>query len=408
MKLPRRLVPALCGTIALTLAASPLPKSQATPATPIVKPTPTLSPTLATKVTETMAGAFGADRKAFTITKTTPVNWSDCLPIPDRDISGNCQPQARSGWRVRVMGKGEVWQYLVTADGRMTLDGLASVSPKVRVGLAKALNRQSAAVRFQAVQLVQNMAACPVGAMCKMSPNPAWKILLEDDRSPYTMTLQGQRSNMGSFASFLPKDLVGLPPGYGEAVLRDVRDRADGLLGANFRVEGIKAITWNECRGGDPAPSQPARGICPDFTREGWQMVTINGPVRWVHYLNKPDVTPLPPIDQVSPDGPQSLPRSVATTLIQATAKRDKQAVSNYRVHWADATFFDGCLNPVGFASNLVNPAIGCRQRVQSGWQVSVIRNAMTIDGQPLTTYHVNALGTDYRVISQTRWLPPP
>jgi hypothetical protein len=408
MKLPRLLVPALCGTIALTLAASPLPKSQATPTTPIVKPTPTLSPTLAIKVTETMAGAFGVDRKAFAITKTTPANWQDCLPIPDRDISGNCQPQARSGWRVRVMGKGEVWQYLVTADGRMTLDGLASVSPKVRVGLAKALNREPATVRFQAVQLVQNMAACPVGAMCKMSPNPAWKILLEDDRSPYTMTLQGQRSHTGSFASFLPKDLVGLPPGYGEAVLRDVRDRADGLLGANFRVEGIKAITWNECRGGDPAPSQPARGICPDFTREGWQMVTINGPVRWVHYLNKPDVTPLPPIDQVSPDGPQSLLRSVATTLIQATAKRDKQAVSNYRVHWADATFFDGCLNPVGFASNLVNPAIGCRQRVQSGWQVGVMRNAMTIDGQPLTTYHVNHLGTDYRVISQTRWLPPP
>jgi hypothetical protein len=410
MKLQPLLLTALCGTIALTLAASPLPKSQATPAIPIAIPTPapTLSPAIATKVTETMAGAFGADRKAFTITKTTPATWQDCLPIPDRDISGNCKPQARSGWRVRVMGKGEVWQYFVTADGRVTLDGLASVSPKVRAGLAKALNREPATVRFQAAQLVQNMEGCPVGALCKMSPNPAWKILLEDDRSPYVMTLQGRRSAVGSFASFLPADLAGLPPSYGEAVLRDVRDRADGLLGANFRVEGIKPMTWNACRGGDVAPSQIARGICPDVTREGWQMVTINGPVRWVHYLFKPDVTPAPQIDRVSPDGPQSLPQSVATTLIQATAKRDKQAVSNYHIHAVDATFFDGCLNPAGFAPKLVNPAIGCRQRVQSGWQVSVISNTTTSDGQPLTTYHVNHLGTDYRVISQTRWLPPP
>jgi hypothetical protein len=410
MKRSPLLLTALCGTIALILAASPLRQSQATPATPIVKPTPapTLSPTLATKVTETMAGAFGADRKAFTITKTTPANWSDCLPIPDRDISGNCKPQARSGWRVQVMGKGEVWQYLVTADGRMTLDGLASVSPKVRVGLAKALNREPASLKFQAVQLVQNMEACPVGAMCKMSPNPAWKILFDDDRSSYTMTLQGTRSEAGSFASFLPADLAGLPLSYSEAVLRDVRDRADGVLGANFRVEGIKPITWNDCRGGDVAPSQIARGICPDVKREGWQMVTINGPVRWVHYLIKPEVMPAGAIGPVTPDGLQSLPSSVATTLIQATAKRDKQAVSNYHIHAADATFFDGCLNPSGFASKLVNPAIGCRQRVQSGWQVSVISNTTTTDGQPLTTYHVNHLGTDYRVISQTRWLPPP
>jgi hypothetical protein len=74
MKPQRLLLPILCGTIALTLAASPLRQSQATPATPIVNPTPALSPTLAAKVTETMAGAFGADRKAFSITKTTPSN----------------------------------------------------------------------------------------------------------------------------------------------------------------------------------------------------------------------------------------------------------------------------------------------------------------------------------------------
>jgi hypothetical protein len=404
---PRRLlIPLLCGTIALTVA--PLLKSQATPVSPIVTPTPTLSPAIATKVIETMAGAFGADRKAFTITKTTPATWQDCLSIPDRDISGNCKPQARSGWRVRVMGKGEVWQYLATTDGRVTLDGLASVSPKVRAGLAKALNREAASLKFQAVQLVQNMAACPVGALCKMSPNPAWKILLEDDRSPYTMTLQGTRSAMGNFSSFLPADLAGLPPSYGEAVLRDVRDRTDGILTQNFRVEGIKAITWNECGGSDPAPSKPARGICPNIKREGWQMVTHNGSVRWVHYLSKPDVTPAPSIAQVSPDGPQSLPPSIATSLIQATAKRDKQSVANYRIHWADATFFDGCLNPVGFAPKLVNPAIGCRQRVQSGWQVDVMGNEISGGATLLTTYHVNAMGQDYRLISQAPWFPRP
>jgi hypothetical protein len=403
------LLPILCGMVVLSVASlveSQVPTAIPT-AIPSLKPA-SLPPTIATKVIETMAGEFGADRKAFKVTQTTPVTWQDCLPLVDRNIRSNCSPQNRSGWRVRVTGKGEVWQYLAAADGRVVLDGLASLSPKVRVGLAKALNRDAATLRFQAVQLVQNVAACPVGAMCKMAPNPAWKILLNDDRSPYTMTLPGKRVELGSFASFLPPDLVGLPPSYGEAVLRDVRDRADGLLGANFRVESLKAITWNECGGGDPAPSQPARGICPDITREGWQMVTLNGPVRWVHYLTKPDMTPVPPIASVTPDGRQSLPRSIATALIQATAKRDKQPVANYQIHWADATFFDGCLNPVGFAPKLVNPAIGCRQRVQSGWQVDVIGNTSSNAGQPLTTYYVNAVGTDYRLISQTQWLPPP
>jgi hypothetical protein len=277
--------------------------------------------------------------------------------------------------------------------------------------LAQSLNRDVKTLRFQAVQLVQNMEGCPVGALCKMAPNPAWKILLDDATSPYTMTFQGKRVQDGSFASFLPTNLAGLPPSYGEAVLRDVRDRADGMLTQNFRVEGIKAIKWNECQGGGPAPSQPARGICPDINHEGWQMITISGPVRWVHYLMKPDVPPVPTLDaRATPDGPQSLPQSIGTTLIRSLAKREGKQVSNYRVHWADATFFDGCLNPVVAMPlpNRINPAVGCRQRIQSGWQVSVIGNEISGGGQPLTTYHVNALGTDYRLISQTQWFPPP
>ena len=58
--------------------------------------------------------------------------------------------------------------------------------------------------------------------------------------------------------------------------------------------------------------------------------------------------------------------------------------------------------------ANRINPAWGCRQRVQSGWQVSVMGNDMSAGGQPLTTDHVNGLGTDYRLISQTQWFPPP
>jgi hypothetical protein len=408
------LLSALGLTIGLTLAIPSLLRAQAPAPHAEAKSTtklPTLPATLANQVLDTMAGTLVADRKQLTIGKITPATWQDCVPIPDRYITGDCVPQARSGWRVQAQGKGEIWQYLVTSGGSITLDGPASVSPKVRAGLAQALNRDVKTLRFQAVQLVQNMEGCPVGALCKMAPNPAWKILLDDATSPYTMTLQGKRVQDGRFASFLPKDLAGLPPSYGEAVLRDVRDRTDGILTQNFRVEGIKAIKWNECRGGGPAPSQPARGICPDINREGWQMITISGPVRWVHYLMKPDVPPVPSPDaRATPDGPQSLPQSIGTTLIRSLAKREGKSLSNYRVHWADATFFDGCLNPVVAmpSPNRINPAVGCRQRIQSGWQVSVMGNEISGGGTPLTTYHVNALGTDYRLISQTQWFPPP
>ncbi len=400
-------------TIGLTLAIPSLLRAQAPAPIAEAKSTaklPTLPPTLSNQILETMAGSFGSDRKQFTIGKITPAKWQDCVAVLDRYITGDCQPQARSGWRVEVQGKGEIWQYLVTPGGNITLDGPASVSPKVRAGLAKSLNRDAKTLRFQAVQLVQNTEGCPVGAICNMVSNPAWKILLDDTASPYTMTFQGEQVQDGSFARFLPANLAGLPPSYGEAVLRDVRDRSDEML-QNFRVKGIKAIKWNECRGGGPAPSQPMRGICPDINHEGWQMITTSGPVRWVHYLMKPDVPPVPSLDaRVTPDGPQSLPQSIGTTLIRSLVKREGKPVSNYRVHWADAMFFDGCLNPVVAMQlpNRINPAVGCRQRIQSGWQVSVIGNEISGGGQSLTTYHVNALGTDYRLMSQTPWFPPP
>ncbi len=406
-----KITPYLLLTIGLTTTTPASLQAQAPIAAPKrVKPL-TLPTALSNQVLETMSGTLGGDRQQFTIGKITPTAWSDCVPIPDRYITGDCAPQTRSGWRVQAKGKGETWQYFVTAGGHITLDGPASVSPKVRAGLAKSLNRNVTSLRFQAVQLVQHMEGCPVGTLCKIAAHPAWKILLDDAASPHTMTLQGKRVQDDRFASFLPANLAGLPPSYGEAVLRDVRDRTDGMLTPNFRVEGIKAIKWNDCQGGDPAPSQPMRGICPDINHEGWQMITVSGPVRWVHYLMKPDMTPVPTLDRVLPDGLKSLPKSIGTTLIQSLAKQEGKPVSNYRVYWADATFFDGCLNPVAAMQlpNRINLAVGCRQRIQSGWQVSVMGDGFASGGgTPLTTYYVNALGTDYRLISQTQWFPPP
>jgi hypothetical protein len=409
-----KIVPYLLLSIGLTaVIPSPLQAQAPIGPTKTIKPL-TIPTALSNQVLETMAGTLGGDRKQFTIVKVTPATWQDCATAPDRDITGDCAPQPRSGWRVQAKGKGEIWQYFVTSAGNVTLDGVSSVSAKVKTGLAKALNRDVTTLRFQAVQPVQNMAGCPVTALCKMAANPAWKILLDDTATPYTVTFQGALVEEASFASFLPPNLVGMPASYGEAVLRDVRDRADGMLGQNFRVVSLKAINWNECRGGNPAPSQPMRGICPDIDRSGWQMITANGSVRWVHYLLKPDVMLLPPtLNRVSPDGPQSLPKSMGIALIRSLAKREGKLLSNYRVYWADATFFDGCLNPVmpmqsPEQPNRINPALGCRQRIQSGWQVSVMGNEMTGSGQPLTTYYVNGLGTDYRLISQTQWFPPP
>jgi hypothetical protein len=404
----RHLKIASCLLLSIGLTIGTRFPAQATPATPVTQPA---SPTWTKSVIETMAGAFGADPSQFKIVKMTPATWQDCPPIPDRSISGDCKPKARSGWRVAVKGKGETWQYLVTTAGNITLDAPASVSPKVRSALATFANMPGRSLRLSAVQLVQNMSGCPVGALCKMSPNPAWKILSEGP-NPVTISLQGEVLTGGSLASFLPANLAGMPATYGDAVLQDVRDRSDGMLPANLRAS-VKAINWNECRGGDPAPSQPQRGICPDIDRSGWQMITTSGPMRWVHYLNKSDEMPLPTIGRVSPDGPQSLPPSIGMALMRSLAQRDGKPLANYRVYWADATFFDGCLNPaIAMQSpespNLINPALSCQQRVQSGWQVGVMGNEISGGATLLTTYHVNATGQDYRLISQAPWFPRP
>lgn len=382
------------------------------------QPSQTIPTKLQTTLRQTMAQTMGGNLAQFRITQTQTATWQDCLSPQQMWPSATCQPIERNGWRVRVSGLGETWVYYITRAGSIHLDGPASLNPKVRATLTSTLKFDPAAVTITAAQPIQFWPDCQPRPLCLPNRTPAWKILVAGVQHPQIVSFSGQQLTAPSLSRFLPPNLAGMPKAYGEAVLQDVRDRHDGLLAPNLKVDQIRAITWHECRGGNPAPSQPIRGICPDISQSGWQLLVTSGPVRWVYYLLKPPIsTPLSStIVPVAPDGPQSLPQSVANAAIQAAAQRDRLPTTAYRIHWAEARFFDGCLNSSVVSSALhqpngFNPALGCRQRIQSGWQVSVAGGKPVQTpwmGMPLSTYHTNLTGTDVRLMAQTTWLAPP
>jgi hypothetical protein len=216
----------------------------------------------------------------------------------------------------------------------------------------------------------------------------------------------------GNLKGFLPKHLAGMSPMFAQAVLQDVSDRHLSTLPPNFRVESIKPTTWAMCDSGGvpvsgPGPSRPIVGACPVGVSSGWQMITRSGPVRWVHYVQPWPLTAWVGTlsHQVPPDGPQSLPKATADAVLQTVAQRDKQPRSRYTIHWAEAVFFDTCLNPPT-QFNAVNAALFCRQGLQSGWQVQVMTRGET--GPRLLVYHANLTGSDVRFISAHDWQPPP
>lgn len=415
---PRSWVNRLIRTAAIATLGVCLVGSSRSIATAQRRPHQALPPALQTALLQTMAQTMGRHPAQLRITQTEPATWQDCLSPTQTWPSATCQPIDRTGWRVRVSGLGETWVYYVTREGTIRLDGPASLSSKVRATLINTLKFDPAAVTITAAQPIQFWSDCQPHPLCLPGQTPAWKILVAGVQQPQVVSFSGQQLIAPSLGRFLPPNLARMPKAYGEAVLRDVRDRQDGLLAPNLKVERIRAITWNECRGGDPAPSQPIRGICPDVSQSGWQLIVTSGPVRWVYYLLKPPVgtLPLPAIGPVAPDGLQSVPQSVANAAIQAAAQRDGLPTTAYRIHWADARFFDGCLNLPATSPSLnqpngANPALFCRQRIQSGWQISVAGGKPVQTpwrGMPLSTYHTNLTGTETRLIAQTTWLAPP
>jgi hypothetical protein len=378
-----------------------------------------LSASLQRQVISAMQRDLGGNAASFKISQTESATWQDCVTQPSRpNPISTCQPIRKTGHKVRVTGLGQTWTYYVTPEAQITLDGPTSVSPKASQTLIRALGYDpKTPLKILAARPFSLLKACTDSSPsqpCNPAPTPYWLLLVEQHSRPIAIDLQGRiiQPEPGSLTGFLPKNLAGLSSRSAKAVLKDVIDRNLGTLPPNLRVESIKPTTWAMCDSGGvpvsgPGPSRPIVGACPVGVSSGWQMITRSGPVRWVHY-----VQPWPLTDrggtlshQLSPDGPQSLPKATADAVIQAAAQREQQTRDQYYIHWADSHFFDACLNPPA-QFHAVNSALFCRQGLQSGWQVQVMTRGTT--GPRLLVYHASLTGNDIRFVSANDWFPPP
>lgn len=383
------------------------------------------SKALRAKIIAAMQQELGGTAQNFTITQITPTQWDDCALTGAHPASGNpCQPGRRRGWQVQVKGRGELWTYYATARGDIQLDGPASVNPEALQTLVRTLGYDPAIqLKILAARPLGLLPDCPTSSPnrpCNAAPQPHWQILLEQQPRPLTISLKGTLIQPSSLRSWLPKNLAGLAPLWAEAVLHDVRDRNSGILPPNFQIESIRKTTWAACDSGGlpapgPGPSQQITGACLVGTTTGWQMITRSGPVRWVHYVQPGPLSPRLPGpglalgSLVSPDGPQSLPQSVADLAIAETEKQERQPRNSFRVHWAQPVWLDACLNPAySQIAGDINPALSCRQNIQSGWQVQVMGGQVSNGMQRLWTYHTSLTGHEWRLISVSNWAPPP
>lgn len=371
-----------------------------------------------TQLIQAMQQELNGSSQDFKVLKVEKAKWLDCsTDINQPKASVNCQSTRQTGFRVQISGKGETWIYYATRNGTIQLDGPASVSPRAYQTLLNKLGYDpTVKLKILAAKPMGILPPCPPNALCKPLPIPHWQLLLEQQPRPLTLDLQGKIATPSPLKSLLPKTLHGLSPSWAEAVLHDVRDRHLGLLPSNLSVESIRPSIWAACNSGGetapgPGPSQPITGACMIGRYSGWQIMTRSGPVVWIHYLQTPGI-PEPRrtlANLVAPDGPQSLPPSVADAVRNAAAKEDQKPVNQYRVHWAESQFFDGCLNASQFlvTGATVDSTLRCGQTIQSGWQVQVMSRGESGNFQ-LSVYHTTLTGNELRFISKGDWFPPP
>ncbi|MBE9157098.1 hypothetical protein IQ265_09710 [Nodosilinea sp. LEGE 06152] len=198
-------------------------------------------------------------------------------------------------------------------------------------------------------------------------------------------------------------------------VIEDARERfntpelmlempSDAIADIDTQVESIEPVTWNECSGGS-GPSRPLRGICHRIDVFGWRVVVAgegrSESLRLVYYIPQgAEVGSWVP----QPDGLQSLSEAVQQRILTQVAEDAGIPVSSLHLLWAEARFFDRCLNT---REETPNSGIDIRP----GWAVQILVN-QAISGtsmqQPLWIYHTNMTGTDLRLVSQGQWMPPP
>lgn len=358
-----------------------------------------------------------------------PATWEDCDPdLPDgRFSSAPCESRSRTGWRVNVMGEFPTIHqtimrtYYVDWRSWAVASPVQDVSAEMRSQIASTLQVAPSDLQILAAPEASFLpaTACPNEGFCPIAPTyRGWRILAVANGRDRIVRLRGFGSPIHTDIRFEENDEVALgtlPVTLVNAVMQDAQERfntselmlemsADAPANLGFQVESIEPVTWNECGGGS-GPSLPMRGICPNVSVSGWRVIVTGGvrsdPLRLVYYIPEgSDADSWTP----QPDGLQSLSETVQRRMLAQVAEQAGIPASSLRLFWAEARFFDRCLN-----THPGSPS--CGRDIRPGWAVQILVNQATADTpmqQPMWVYHTNITGTDVRLVSQGHWLPPP
>ncbi len=362
------------------------------------------------------------------IVHVEPATWKDCDPdLPQGRFSYRpCEPKLRTGWRVIVMGEfSTIHQtmmrtYYVDRRSRIVASPIQNVSEEMRSQIASTLQVSPADLQILAAleESFLPATACPAEGVCPIPPTYlGWRILAVANGRDRIVRLRGFGSPIHTDIGFEgnAETLNTLPATLANAVMKDAQERfntpelmpemaQNAPVDLGSQVESIEPVTWNECGGGS-GPSLPMRGTCPNINVSGWRLVVAGGvrsaPLRLVYYVSQGAAAGswIP-----QPDGLQSLSETVQRRILAQAAADAGIPASRLRLFWADARFFDRCLN-----THPGSPSCGID--IRPGWAVQILSEQTTSDTpmqQPLWVYHTNITGTDVRQVSQGRWMPPP
>lgn len=358
-----------------------------------------------------------------------PATWEDCDPdLPHGRFSyAPCEAKSRTGWRVLVMGEFPtihqtiVRTYYVDGQSWAVAAPSQDVSAEMRSHLASTLQVAPSDLQILAApeESFLPATACPDEEFCPIPPiYLGWRVLAVANGRDRIVRLPSFGSPIHTGMRFEENDGVALgtlPVTLANMVMQDAQERfntaelivemsADAPANLDSQVESIEPVTWNECGGGS-GPSLPMRGICPNVSVSGWRVVVggwvRSAPLRLVYYIPQGAAADswIP-----QPDGLQSLSEAVQRRIVAQVAEQAGIPASSMRLFWAEARFFDRCLN-----THPGSPS--CGMDIRPGWAVQILVDQATADmpmQQPLWVYHTNITGTDVRLISQGHWMPPP
>ncbi|MEY3297176.1 MAG: hypothetical protein RLZZ597_436 [Cyanobacteriota bacterium] len=358
-----------------------------------------------------------------------PATWEDCDPdLPHGRFSYDpCEVKSRTGWRVLVMGEFPTIHqtimrtYYVDWRSWAVASPIQDVSEEMRSQIASTLQVAPSDLQILAApeESLLPATACREEAFCPIPPTYlGWRVLAVANGRDRIVRLRSFGLPIHTDMRFEENrevTLGTLPATLVNAVMQDAQERlntselmlemsADAPTNLDYQVESIEPVTWNECGGGS-GPSLPMRGICPNVSVSGWRVVVAGGvrsdPLRLVYYIPQGAAADfwLP-----QPDGLQSLSEAVQRRMLAQVAEQAGIPASSLHLFWAEARFFDRCLN-----THPGSPS--CGVDIRPGWAVQILVDQTTSDTpmqQPLWVYHTNITGTDVRLISQSHWMPPP